>query len=209
MELGWAWGVTAYDYENDSDEDFLLFNGTETEIPPVNQMFSRGDKGFLDGRYYLSIFRNEANASLIQESGYFYDTGLKNPIAFKGNSRCGAAFDFDGDGDQDLAVINYDAKAMFFENLQEKDNNWIGIKLEGTKCNRNAIGAIVEIRFDDQRRFKQVVSRTGFLSQGTYQLHFGLGASAKVDEVIVKWPGGNEQTVSNLDAGNVHPIVQE
>lgn len=207
-ELGWAWGVMAYDYENDADDDLVVLNGTETELPPANQKAMRGDMGFIDGRYYLSIFRDEANVCYLQEDGYFYDVSSSNPIAFKGNSRSAVAVDLDEDGDEDVVVINYDAKAMVFENVQSNNNHWIDLQLEGTRSNRNGIGAIVEVRFADLRRFKQVVSRTGFLSQGAYRLHFGIGKADKVDQVIVKWPSQETQIVEDLAVDQLHLIKE-
>jgi hypothetical protein len=207
-EMGWAWGVLAYDYENDSDEDLIVLNGTETELPPANQNAMKGDTGFLDGRYFLSIFRDEANVCFLQKDGYFYNVSSSNPIGFKGNSRSAVAVDLDDDGDQDAVVINYDAPAMIFENLQSSDNHWIDVQLEGTRSNRNAVGATVEVRFGNQRRFKQVVSRTGFLSQGTYRLHFGIGKADKVDQVIIKWPSQGTQIVENLAIDQLHHIKE-
>ncbi len=205
-ELGWAWGVTAYDYENDADTDLIVLNGTESELPPANQADIKRDRGFLNGRYYLSIFRNEANVCYLQEDEYFYDVSSANPIGFQGNSRAAVAVDLDRDGDQDMVVINYDAKAMVFENLQADDNHWIDIELEGTDSNRNGIGAQIELQFGDQRRFEQVVAGTGFLSQGTFRVHFGLGDAKKIDKVIIKWPSQRVQTVENLAVDRLHKI---
>jgi len=197
-ELGWSWGITGYDYENDSDIDMLVANGTEPETP----------RFWKDSKNYIAIFSDEANVCYAQEDGYLYDVSSINPIAFKGNSRCAMTMDFDGDGDHDVFLANYDSPAQVFENLQKKNNKWIRLKLTGTKSNRNAIGARVEIRFADQKRFGQVVSRSGFLSQPSYELHFGLGENDQVDEVIIHWPSGITQTIRNLDSGELHEIEE-
>ena len=197
-ELGWSWGITAYDYENDSDIDLLVANGTEPETP----------RFWKDSKNYIAIFKDEANVCYAQADGYLYDVSSINPIAFKGNSRCAMTMDFDGDGDQDVFLANYDSPAQVWENLQENDNQWIRLKLTGTKSNRNAIGARVELRFADKNRFAQVVSRDGFLSQSSYELHFGLGESKLVDEAIIHWPSGVVQTVKDLAAGELHEITE-
>ena len=207
-ELGWAWGVAAYDYENDTDADLIVLNGTETKLPPANQRDVRQLEGFLNGRYYLSIFKDEPNVCFLQEDGYFYDVSSASPIAFKGNSRSAVAVDLDQDGDQDVVVVNYDAKAKVFENLQRKKNHWIEIELQGTASNRNAIGAIIEVQFGDQRQFMRVDSRTGFLSQGTFRVHFGLGQAEKVDRVIIDWPSQKVQTVESLAIDRLHRVKE-
>jgi hypothetical protein len=197
-ELGWSWGITAYDYENDSDTDMLVANGTEPETP----------RFWKDTKNFVAIFSNEANVCYAQADGYLYDVSSINPIAFKGNSRCAMTMDFDGDGDQDVFLANYDSPAQVFENLQQTDNNWIRLKLTGTKSNRNAIGSQVEIRFGDQKRYAQVVSRSGFLSQPSYELHFGLGDHELVDEAIIRWPSGTTQRVEKLEVGKLYEITE-
>jgi hypothetical protein len=204
-KLGWAWDVSAMDYENDSDLDMIALNGTESDIPIAEGAGKKHDPN----RFYLSIFDFEQNVCFVQKDGYFYDVSAISPIAFYGNSRGSAFLDFDGDGDLDVAVSNYNDKPRFFENLQSSGNNWIRLRLEGRgKSNRNAIGATVEIKFDGKSRFDQVVSGSGFLSQNPYELHFGLGDATVVDEVRIKWPSRNEQTLTGLAVNKGHQVTE-
>ncbi len=204
--LGWAWGVNGMDYENDSDLDLLVVNGTESAIPVDNKI--RNLK-YIRGRNFLAKFNYEQNVFFVQQDGYFYDVSAKNPIAFFGNSRGAAALDFDNDGDLDVAVSNYDSPPRVFENLQQSENSWIRIQLEGVKSNRNAIGATVEMVFDGQSRFGVVVSGTGFLSQDPYTLHFGLGNAKEIEKVVIRWPSGIVQTEKQLPLNRSHVIREQ
>ena len=205
-KLGWSWDVSGLDYENDSDLDLLVLNGTESLVPTN---LSIKNRNYIGGRSYLAQFDREQNRFFIQEDGYFYDWSEQNPVAFPGNSRGSSFFDADDDGDLDIVVSNYDAASKVFINLQDSGNNWVNLKLQGTKSNRNAIGAVVEIKFDGQSRFGVVVSGSGFLSQNPYALHFGLGKAERIDQVIVKWPSGIVQEIDGLEINSRHVVVEQ
>ena len=66
--------------------------------------------------------------------------------------------------------------------------NWIKIKLVGTKCNRTAIGARVRVITGKHIQMDEVHSGTSVMSQSDLRLHFGLGKAETVDLVEVKWP---------------------
>ena len=202
-DLGWAWDASAFDYENDGDLDLLVLNGTESSIPRLKDEYREGHLG---GRVFLAQYANEKNVCFFSEEGYFYDVSKHCPMAYEGNSRGSTFFDFDGDGDLDVAINNYNAPARIFENLQHSDHAWIRFKLEGTRSNRSAVGARVEIRIGDQRRFDQVVSGSGFLSQNPMTLHFGLGTARQVDKVIITWPSGAIQELADLPVNQTHQI---
>ena len=71
----------------------------------------------------------------------------------------------------------------------------------------------VEVRYGGQKRFDQVVSGKGFLSQNPMILHFGLGKVAKVDEVLITWPGETDPTPVSPDFIKVNqappPVIRQ
>jgi hypothetical protein len=205
-ELGWAWDAGALDYENDGDLDLLILNGTESRVPGDRRTTSQAH---IDGRLFLLRHAEQRNVFYMSENGYFYDVSSHCPLAYKGNSRGSAFFDFDRDGDLDVAINDYDAPARIYENLQASGNNWLGLELQGTRSSRNAIGARVEVRFADQARYDQVVSGSGFLSQDPMRLHFGLGKADKVDSVIITWPSGTVQKLGSLPGNKIHTLREE
>jgi enediyne biosynthesis protein E4 len=66
--------------------------------------------------------------------------------------------------------------------------NWVKIKLIGTKCNRTAIGARVRVATGEHVQVDEVHSGSSVMSQGDLRLHFGLGKAHTVDFIEVKWP---------------------
>jgi hypothetical protein len=67
-------------------------------------------------------------------------------------------------------------------------NNWIKIKLIGTKCNRTALGARVKVVTGSHVQMNEVASGTSVMSQSDLRLHFGLGEAKVADSIQVKWP---------------------
>lgn len=109
-------------------------------------------------------------------------------IAERFSSR-GAAFgDYDNDGDVDVLVLNLNDLPSLLRNDGGNAQNWIKIKLIGTKCNRTAIGARVRVVIGNHSQIDEVHSGSSVMSQGDLRLHFGVGKAQNVDLIEVKWP---------------------
>jgi hypothetical protein len=80
--------------------------------------------------------------------------------------------------------------------------------LEGTKSNRDAIGARVTVRVGDHQQTQEVRSGGGYISQSDFRLHFGLGKATKADAIEIRWPSGGEQRLENI-AGNQVVKIRE
>src|SRR5262249_3804811 len=78
--------------------------------------------------------------------------------------------------------------------------HWIGIKAVGSKSNRDGIGARVEVRAGNLRQIDEVRSGGSYLSQNDMSLHFGLGNTARVDELTIMWPSGINDRWTNVPA---------
>jgi enediyne biosynthesis protein E4 len=101
----------------------------------------------------------------------------------------GAAFgDYDNDGDIDALILNMNDLPSLLRNDGSNLQNWIKIKLLGTKCNRTAIGARVRVVTGNHAQMDEVHSGTSVMSQSDLRLHFGLGKAQAVDVIEVKWP---------------------
>jgi len=101
----------------------------------------------------------------------------------------GAAFgDYDNDGDIDALILNMNDVPSLLRNDGGNKQNWIKIKLIGTKCNRTAIGARVRVVTNKHAQMDEVRSGSSVMSQSDLRLHFGLGKVQTVDLIEVKWP---------------------
>jgi hypothetical protein len=77
--------------------------------------------------------------------------------------------------------------------------NWVELRLTGTKSNRDAIGALVTLKVGGKTLVRQVQTSSGYLSQSSRTLHFGLGDAKSVESCEIRWPSGLKQTLDHLE----------
>ncbi|MFN7841782.1 MAG: CRTAC1 family protein [Pirellula sp.] len=200
------WGIGLMDFDLDGDFDAFVCNGhlleNAKEIEP-NTSYGVANVVLenLDGRLFRSVSDQAGEALDLAES-----------------SR-GAAFDdLDNDGDIDAVILNCDSMNQVLENRQTSSNDWIGIRLVGTKSNRSAVGAKVVIRTGGNEKTLWKLNGRGYQSFYGERLHIGLGTTARtdasqtvgqIDEVIVYWPGNKEPTVvKDLSINQYHDIIE-
>jgi hypothetical protein len=101
----------------------------------------------------------------------------------------GAAFgDYDNDGDIDAVILNMNDIPSLLRNDGGNLQNWIKLKLIGTKCNRTAIGARVRVVTGAHAQMDEVHSGSSVMSQSDLRLHFGVGKAQNIDLIEVRWP---------------------
>jgi enediyne biosynthesis protein E4 len=171
-----GWGCGFLDYDNDGRPDLMQINGHV--YPEI--------AGHDVGQTYKNpriVYRNMGN-------GQFKDvSSVMGPGISEHFSSRGAAFgDYDNDGDVDVLVLNMNDLPSLLRNDGGNKQNWIKIKLIGTKCNRTAIGGRVRVVTGDHVQMDEVHSGSSVMSQGDLRLHFGLGKFETVDVIEVKWP---------------------
>jgi hypothetical protein len=123
----------------------------------------------------------------------------------------GAAYaDIDDDGDLDVLLTQVDGPPLLLRNEQTLGHHWLRLRLVGRRCNRDAIGAWVEVTPNGgpvQRR--QVMPTRGYLSQVELPVTFGLGEATFAESVTVLWPDGSRQVVHIDDVDVSLTVVQE
>ena len=87
-------------------------------------------------------------------------------------------------------------------------NNWLKIRLQGVKSNRDGFGTKVRIVAGDNVLVSELVSGAGYFSTNAKELYFGLGQATKIDCIEVKWPSGIVQTYENIDPNQLILFVE-
>ncbi len=137
-----------------------------------------------------------------QPSQLFWNCGDAGPSCFvpvaKGSAgdlarpvvgRAAAYADIDSDGDVDVLLTQTGDRALLFRNDQQEGHHWLRLRLVGSRANRDAIGARVEIDAGGVTQHRVVMPTRSYLSQMETTLTFGLGAVDRVDRIRIKWPG--------------------
>ena len=88
-------------------------------------------------------------------------------------------------------------------------NNWLLLKLIGTKSNRDAIGARIKVTVGDLSQIREVDPGNGFSSQSDRRVHFGLGQEEKVDQIEIRWPSGSTKILKDISTNQIITIVEE
>lgn len=192
-------GATFFDADLDGRPDLFVANGhLEPDIALVQPGQSHAQLG--------QLFWNTGN-----ESKLFVAAELEGFPRMVG--RGSAYLDFDGDGRTDLVVTENNGVARLFRNETTTTNHFISLRLRGVNktTNRDAIGATIEVEGAGivHRRF--VSPTRGYLSQSELAVNIGLGATAQVDRVTVRWPGfnGRKQEWRKLEVDRSYLLVED
>jgi len=126
----------------------------------------------------------------------FYDAGQAFDLDFDDDGRAAATVDVDGDGDLDLALLSLQGLRLM-EN-RSPARRFARVKLEAAKGDPQAIGAQVVLKAGGVTQRDFVKATTGFATQCLLDLHFGLGAAEKIDEIEIRWRDGTVETHRDL-----------
>ncbi|MHC4092427.1 MAG: FG-GAP-like repeat-containing protein [Planctomycetota bacterium] len=221
---GAAWA----DYDNDGDLDCYLANDGNADVLAANSssVFSPIFGGPLqDVGYGKSViwgdFDNDMDQDLFvsrtgQADLYMRNDGPTNfvtiPLAIAesfGDAAGAACGDVDGDGDLDIYVANDGGPNVLLRNDSPGTNHWLHVKLVGVQSNASAVGARVRLVTAFGSQIREVTCGSGYFSQNSPNVEFGLWFLTQADTVEVTWPtSGREQTFVNVPADQVF-IVRE
>ena len=116
--------------------------------------------------------------------------------------------DYDRDGDLDVLIATNNGPAHLYRNDGGNANHWLSVKLEGTRANRDGIGAVVRVTSAGGTQWQMVHSGSSYCSSSDLAPTFGLGLDSRATRVEVDWPGGGRQILNDVAAGQ-HLIIKQ
>jgi hypothetical protein len=195
-----TFGVFYLDYDLDGRLDLFAANGhLEDDINRVQA-----------SQFY------EQSPQLFWNCGPAYDTEFMPVKAdklgddfVKPTVGRGATYaDIDGDGDLDILITAVGRAPRLLRNEQSLGQHWIRFELVGTKCNKDAIGAWIDVELKDRTLRRQVMPTCSYQCQVELPLTIGLGQVDQVQSVVIHWPDGSTQSLENTAVDQTHKIVQ-
>jgi Tfp pilus assembly protein PilF/peroxiredoxin len=227
----WAWSCDPLDLDSDGWQDIYVANGfvtntdaydldsffwrqvvgnsalTEMEWPPyedgwraINRMI-RGH-GSWNGRERNVFFYNDG-------AGRFVDVAGALGLDFIHDGRAFAVSDFDRDGDPDMVLVGRTGpQVRLLRNDFPGEHAQVAFRLTGRESNRDAIGALVTVETDRGLHVKPLQAGSGFLSQHSKEVLFGLGASRTVRRASITWPSGLRQDLEGVKVGQRVFVVE-
>jgi enediyne biosynthesis protein E4 len=199
-----GFGCFFFDYDNDGWPDIFVSDGhIEDQIEKVQKRVSYAEPPH--------VFRNLGGGKFVEAT-----QSLGATFAAPKVGRGAAYADIDNDGALDVLMTTNGGRVYLFHN-EGVTNHSLRIKLIGTKSNRDGIGAVITVSTGGDKQTKMVRSGSSYLSQSELVATFGLGWNSsipglgprtKADTIEIKWPSGNTDKLSNVDAGQTITVEE-
>jgi hypothetical protein len=182
-----GYSATMYDFDNDGWKDIFVTRGEVEVTLPAGQVDQNN-----------TVFRNLGSVKPggIRFGALTEAAGLtvQPPRRHRGS----AVGDLNGDGRVDVVTTAVGAPAEIWINDSPGANHWLELQLEGTKSNRDALGARIKVVAAGAAQYNHVSFNLGYASSSAGPVHFGLGAAKAADSVEIHWPSGRVQELKNV-----------
>ena len=191
-----GFGLRFFDYDFDADPDLIVVNGhvldNAHDIDP-NQTFEQ----------VPHFFENRGDGTFLQV-GPRLSPFFERPDLGRGL----AVGDLDGDGDEDVVVLEADHQVALLENVVATQNHRVTFRLIGTKSPRDPVGARVTLVCGDKTQLQELHPTASYLSWQDLRMTFGVGARTAKASARIVWPSGRVQELKDLDLDVCHRIVE-
>ncbi|HEX5172408.1 MAG TPA: FG-GAP-like repeat-containing protein [Cyclobacteriaceae bacterium] len=217
----WSWSALFADYDNDGMQDLFVSNGYKRDYTNndfakyrANQLVAR-NAGQKSDNYMTMLEKMKStkihNYLFKNENGLMFSNVSEEWGMGELNLSNGAAYgDLDNDGDLDLVINNMDEKAGIYRNNSNalNQNRYLKVHLKGQGKNTLGIGSKVTAYANGNLMMRELCPYRGFQSSVEPTLSFGVGDETMLDSLVVEWPTGRRQRLTNVHT-NQTLVVRE
>jgi hypothetical protein len=191
-------GVAAkfIDYDNDGWPDIVQANGAMVDNVSLYQ-------SLVSYKEPLLMFHNLGKGRF-EKSSDSLGPDFARPVAGRGL----ATADFNNDGGVGIAVNVRGDYPELLRNDGGNSNNWLEVLLIGTKSNRDGIGSVLKLTSGGVVQVDQAKGGTSYMSASDPRIHFGLGRRAKIESLVITWPSGQVDKITNLPINKVIAVKE-
>jgi hypothetical protein len=190
-----GFGPGLFDFDNDGWKDLFVTRGHVGALPQPGQGVEQ----------HNTVFRNLGASGKWEALGE--EAGLDvTPMA----RHRGCAFgDLDLDGRTDVVASALAHPAEIWMNRSPGAAHWLDIALEGTRSNRDGMGARIKVVTKTVgAQYNHMTASVGYASSSLGPVHFGLGPDKRVESVEIVWPSGTLQTLRDMDGDRVLKVKE-
>jgi tetratricopeptide (TPR) repeat protein len=222
VEMGrWSWSSDAWDFDHDGFPDLYIANGMVSgpsrsdlnsffwrQVVANSPVLAKPSADYEQGWNALNeLIRADGTWSGYERNvfyannrdGTFSDVSAAVGMDFVEDGRSFAFADFDHDGRLEVLLKNRNAPQLrLLKNVIKDLPPSIAFRLRGSKSNRDAIGAAVTVQTESGHQTRMLQAGSGFLSQHSKEVFFGLGGLKGPVQASIRWPSGMVQDLHDL-----------
>jgi len=193
-------GLFFWDYDLDGRLDVFTANGHLEE--DINRV--QPSQHYAQAPHLFWNCGASQNTEFLPLTAEHCGEDLMKPIVGRGATYA----DVDNDGDLDVLITGIAERPRLLRNDQQQQHHWLRLKLTGVTCNRDAIGAVVNVELNDRVLHRQVSPTRSYLSQVELPVTVGLGPESEVRRVTIRWPDGSKQEVDVKEVDRLYEVPQ-
>lgn len=222
----WPWGVSVGDLNADGFTDVFIASGMSFPFRyGINTLLlNRRGQEFVDSEFVLGV--EPRRSGRLAKPWFVLDCAVEDrwhrrcrkqgretvqTVWSSRSSRSSVIFDLGQDGDLDVVTNEFnDVPLVLVSNLSDEkpDLRYLKVDLVGAASNRDGLGARVTVHAGDRTLTRVMDGQSGYLTQSSKPLYFGLGEAERVDSVAVEWPSGQRQVVPSVEINQLLTVEE-
>ena len=192
-----GWGIHFIDYDNDGHLDLLIANGHINQVIEATRL----DVKYMEPPLLLRNNGKGVFQDMREQVGAVFQSGYR--------ARGLAVGDFDNDGGLDAVFTRLDGKPVLLHNNVGQNHSWVGFELQGTKSNRDAIGAKITVEIGSRKLVRWITGGASYLSSHDKRVVVGTRDDSSTPiNAEIRWPSGTLQRLARLERNRYHEIVE-